>query len=132
MRCALHCMLPLPPRRWPHSRALLLPGLTLSHTTQSHLATGDVSVLSGLKDKLASGRHSLSKRMFSKRGAPAKGGSPSKDTLRNTVHVSRRGRCAQSCAAPSCCAVLCCAAPAWLVHTGQSCVRAGALPLPSS
>ncbi|PSC71814.1 hypothetical protein C2E20_4927 [Micractinium conductrix] len=55
-------------------------------TLESALKTGDVSVLSGLKDKLASGRHSLSKRMFSKRGAPAKGGSPSKDTLRNTVH----------------------------------------------
>jgi hypothetical protein len=42
---------------------------------------GDVSVLSGLKESLAKGRHSLSKRMFKKKGA-----SPSKDTLKHTVH----------------------------------------------
>lgn len=43
---------------------------------------GDVSVLSGLKESLSKGRHSLSKR-FKKKGA-----SPSKDTLKHTVHVS--------------------------------------------
>lgn len=53
------------------------------------LPAGDVSVLSGLKESLAKGRHSLSKRMFKKKGV-----SPSKDTLKHTVHVSHcRCRC---------------------------------------
>lgn len=50
-------------------------------------ATGDVSVLSGFKDSIAKGRNSLSKRMFKRGGAKA-GASPSKDTLKHTVHVS--------------------------------------------
>lgn len=49
------------------------------------LPAGDVSVLSGLKERLAAGRHSLSKRMFKRH---AKGVSPSKDALKTTVHVS--------------------------------------------
>jgi hypothetical protein len=52
---------------------------------------GDVSMLSGLRDKLQSGRQSLGKRMFKRGQGKAAGASPSKDTLKNTVHVSGPG-----------------------------------------
>ncbi|KAL4436325.1 hypothetical protein ABPG77_009887 [Micractinium sp. CCAP 211/92] len=54
------------------------------HHLDSALNTGDVSVLSGLKERLAAGRHSLSKRMFKRQ--QTKGHSPSKGELKTTVH----------------------------------------------
>ncbi|KAL4420581.1 hypothetical protein ABPG75_010237 [Micractinium tetrahymenae] len=53
------------------------------HHLNSALNTGDVSVLSGLKERLAAGRQSLSKRMFKRQ---VKGHSPSKGELKTTVH----------------------------------------------
>ena len=47
-----------------------------------------MSTLSGLRDKLQSGRQSLGKRIFKRGQGKAAGASPSKDTLKNTVHVS--------------------------------------------
>lgn len=49
-------------------------------------------MLSGLKERLAAGRHSLSKRMFKRQ---PKGHSPSKGELKTTVHV--RGPSARPC-----------------------------------
>lgn len=54
-----------------------------THNPPWLLRIGDVSMLSGLKDSLAKGRHSLSKRLSKKKGV-----SPSKDALKHTVHVS--------------------------------------------
>lgn len=50
----------------------------------SALKSGDVTVLSGLKERLSAGRQSLSKRMFKRQ--PKGGVSPSKDSLKTTMH----------------------------------------------
>ena len=75
----------LPRSAAPAAAAALATGGMLS------CPAGDVSMLSGLRDKLQSGRQSLGKRMFKRGQGKAAGASPSKDTLKNTVHVSGPG-----------------------------------------